>query len=127
MATSKEVQEQRVQKVPLDQMHHHKVQEVKSTCQKIDLNIKRKEIILKVLATKNTTIKRDKDKREVTKKEDLNLTLTSQEWENLKIKEHQTCLISSRISKICKIWINLKFKSCWLMFCRCMAMILEEE
>jgi hypothetical protein len=102
-----------------------KVQLAKSTCLRIDLNTKRKEIILKVLVTKNTTIRRDRAKKEVTKKVVNNLTIRSQEWESFRIKVKQTCLISSRTNKICKIWTNLKFRSCWLMFCPCMAVILH--
>jgi hypothetical protein len=90
VAASKEILEEKVkdQIVPLEQIH--KVRVVKSTCLKIDLNIKRKEIILKVLVTKNTTIKRDKDRREVTKKEDLNHIIRSRGWENHRIRAYQT-------------------------------------
>ena len=83
---------------------------VKSIFQKIDLNIKRRVLITKEATIKTTTIKKDKDKKAVTKKEIIVHMLKNKAWEaNHKVvKTYRT---SSLISKIFRIWINLKFKN----------------
>jgi hypothetical protein len=67
-------------------------------------------LITKEPTIKTTTIKKDKDKKAVTKKEKIVHMLKSKAWEaNLKVVK--TYRNSSLISKISRIWINLKFKS----------------
>ena len=96
--------------------------QVKSTCRRIDPNIRRRVPTTREAIIKITTIRKVKDKKVVIKKEGANPTIKNMEWENL--KELLISQTSSLINKTCSRWTNLKFKSYLLMYSLCMAMIL---
>ena len=86
-------------------------EEVRSTCQRIDLNIRRKEPTTKAVITKITTTRRVRVRKVVIKKEEVNHTTRSTEWANPRIKELPISQTFSHISRTCNKWTSLKSKS----------------
>lgn len=96
----------------------------RNTCQRIDLNIRRKAPTIKEETPKATSTQRvAKAKKEGIKKAVAKLTHRNMAWESPKIRVLLMSLTSSHISKISNRWTNLKSKNYLLTCSLCMVTI----